>query len=141
MESNIKDFRPIALLNVEGKLIFSLVSRRLEAQIITINKLINTSVQKGCMEKVHGCWEHMSMVWSALKDARSDKLDLATIWLDIANASGSIPHRVIFFPLERYGFLSLKTTMLEFIVNRFQNMHLAIGTNICVVYLLVAHCP
>ena len=55
------------------------------------------------MEKVPGCWEHMSMVWSALKDARSDKLDLATIWLDIANGYGSIPHRVIFFALERYG--------------------------------------
>ena len=103
MESNIKDFRPIALLNVEGKLLFSLVSRRLEAHIITNNKFINTSVQKGCMEKVPGCWEHMSMVWSVLKAARSDKLDLATIWLDIANAYGSIPHRGIFFALERYG--------------------------------------
>ena len=102
MESNMKDFRPIALLNVEGKLLFSLVSRRLEAHIITNNKFINTSVQKGCMEKVPGCWEHMSMVWSVLKDARSDKLDLASIWLDIANAYGSIPHRVIFFALERY---------------------------------------
>ena len=99
MESNIKDFRPIALLNVEGKLLFSLVSRRLEAHIITNNKFINTSVQKGSMEKVPGCWEHMSMVWSALKDARSDKLDLATI----SNAYGSIPHRVIFFMLKRYG--------------------------------------
>ena len=28
--SNIKDFRPIALMNVEGKLLFSLLSRRLE---------------------------------------------------------------------------------------------------------------
>ena len=55
------------------------------------------------MEKVPGCWEHMSMVWSALKEARSNKTDLATIWLDIANAYGSIPHRLIFFALERYN--------------------------------------
>ena len=32
-----------------------------------------------------GCWEHMSTVWSAPKEARSNKSDLATIWLDIAN--------------------------------------------------------
>ncbi|XP_057305436.1 uncharacterized protein LOC130642368 [Hydractinia symbiolongicarpus] len=103
MESNIKDFRPIALLNVEGKLLFSLISRRLETHMITNNKFINTSVQKGSMEKVPGCWEHMSMVWSALKDARSSKSDLATIWLDIASAYPSIPHRLIFFALKRYG--------------------------------------
>ena len=101
--SKIKDFRPIALLNVEGKLFFSLVSRRLENHIITNNKFINTSVQKGCMEKVPGCWEHMSVVWGALKEARASKSSLATVWLDIANAYGSIPHKLIFFALKRYG--------------------------------------
>ena len=67
--SHIKDFRPIVLLNVEGKLFFSLISKRLETHIINNNKFINLSIQKGCMEKVPGCWEHMSMVWSALKEA------------------------------------------------------------------------
>ena len=85
-ESNIKDFRPIALLNVEGKLLFSLISKRLEAHLIENNSFINTSIQKGCMEKVPGCWEHMSTVWSALKEACSNKSDLVTILLDIANA-------------------------------------------------------
>ena len=101
--SNIKDFRPIALLNVEGKLFFSLVSKQLEQHIITNNKFVNTSIQKGCIEKIPGCWEHMSMVWSALKEARQNKSSVANIWLDIANAYGSIPHRLIFFALERYG--------------------------------------
>ena len=63
----------------------------------------NFLVTMGCMEKVPGCWEHMSMVWSALKEARSNRTDLSTIWLDIANAYGSIPHKLIFFALERYG--------------------------------------
>ena len=90
--SNIKDFRPIILLKVEGKLFFSLISKRLVKHITTNNNLINTSVQKGCMDKVPGCWKHISMVWSALKDARSAKSSLANIWLDIANAYGFIPH-------------------------------------------------
>ena len=102
-EHNISDFCPIALLNVEGKLFFSLVSRHLETHLISNNKFINKSVQKGCMEKVPGCWEHISMVWPALKEAKSKNLSLATIWLDIANAYGSIPHKLIIFAPHRYG--------------------------------------
>ena len=51
---SIKVFRPISLMNVEGKLFFSLVSQRLVAHIVNNNKLINSSVQKGCMEKIPG---------------------------------------------------------------------------------------
>ena len=103
---NISDFRPIALLNMESKLFFSLVSRHLEKHLISSNKFINKSVQKGCMEKVPGCWEHISMVWAALKEAKSKNLSLATICLDISNAYGSIPHKVIIFAVHRYGVFS-----------------------------------
>ena len=102
-DTKLSDFRPIALLNVEGKLFFSLISKRLEIHLIHNNKFINNSIQKGCMEKVPGCWEHLSMVWHALKEARTHKSTLATIWLDIANAYGSIPHKLIIFALRRYG--------------------------------------
>ena len=70
-ENKLSDFRPIALLNVEGKLFFSLVSKRLETHLIHNNKFINNSIQKGCMEKIPGCWEHLSMVRHALKEARA----------------------------------------------------------------------
>ena len=102
-ENKLSDFRPIALLNVEGKRFFSLVSKRLETHLIHNNKFINNSIQKGCMEKIPGCWEHLSMVWHALKEARDQKSNLAIIWLDIANAYGSIPHKLIVFALHRYG--------------------------------------
>ena len=39
----------------------------------------------------------------ALKEARKIEANLATIWLDIANAYGSIPHKPIIFALQRYG--------------------------------------
>ena len=93
------DFRPIALLNVEGKLFFSLVSKHLEAHLIHNNNFIDK--QKGCMEKIPGCWEHLSVVWHTLKEARAQKFNLAVIWLDIANAYGSRKH--IVFALHRYG--------------------------------------
>ena len=55
------------------------------------------------MEKVPGCWEHISMVWAALNRAKSKHLSLATVWLNIANAYGSIPHKLTIFALHRYG--------------------------------------
>ena len=100
--SEIEDFCPIALLNVEGKLLFSLVSKRLE-HYIHKNKFVNVSIQKGCMEKVPGCWEHMPLVWEELKQAKPNKHNIAAVWLDIANAYGSVQHELIFFALECYG--------------------------------------
>ena len=55
------------------------------------------------MEKIPDCWEHMSMVWNELKSSKSQKGSLASIWLDIATAYGSVPHQLIFFALRRYG--------------------------------------
>ena len=101
-ENKLSDFHPVALLNVEGKLFFSLVSKRLETHLIHNNKFINNSIQKGCMVKIPGCWEHLSMVSHALKEARAQKSNLAVIWLDIANAYGSIPHKLIVFALHRH---------------------------------------
>ena len=101
--SRLEDFRPIALLNVEGKLFFSLLARRLENHIIKKNKIINTSVQKGCISNLPGCWEHMSLVWEQLKSTKVKKTNLTAVWLDIANAYGSIPHQLIYLALESYG--------------------------------------
>ena len=55
------------------------------------------------MEKIPGCWKHLSMVWHALKEAQDQKSNLAVIWLDIANAYGFIRHKLIVFALHRYG--------------------------------------
>ena len=55
------------------------------------------------MTKVPGRWEHMSLVWDELKTAKSDKSDIVVVWLDIANAYGSVPHQLVFVALERYG--------------------------------------
>ena len=36
------------------------------------------------------------MVWDSLKSAKHDKTSLSVIWLDVANAYGSVPHRLIY---------------------------------------------
>ena len=49
------------------------------------------------MAKAPGCWEHVSLVWDELKATKSNKHSTAAVWLDIANASGSLSHRQIFY--------------------------------------------
>lgn len=99
----IEDFRPIDLLNVEGKSSFTLLSQSLDDHIIKKKILIDLSIHKGYIAKVSGCWELMSLVWKELNAAKTNKLNLAAVWLDISNVYGSVPHQLIFFTLERYG--------------------------------------
>ena len=111
------------LLNVEGKLFFSLISRRMEDHIIRKNKFVNVGIQKGCMEKFPGCWEHMSVVWEELKSSNVNKSNIVAIWLGIANAYGSVPHQIIFFALKRHGvhplWIKIIHTMKVFGVDHF----------------------
>ena len=53
------------------------------------------------------------MNWHALKEARAKKSNLAVIWLDIANAYGSIPHKLVVFPLHRDGVTPQWTRLIE----------------------------
>ena len=54
------------------------------------------------MPGVSGCVEHTSVLSQIIRDARENKGGLVVLWLDLANAYGSIPHRVIDITLERY---------------------------------------
>ena len=87
---------------MEGKLFFSLVSRCLETHLINNNKFIS-QYKRIMWKRFLDVWEHISVVWVALKEAKFKNLSLATIWLDIVNAHGSIPHKLIIFALHRYG--------------------------------------
>ena len=112
-ENKLSDFCPVALLNVEGKPFFSLLSKSLETHLIHNNKFMNNSLKKGCMDKIPGCWEYLSMASHVLKEARAPKSNLATILLDIGHAYGSNLHKLIVFPLHRYGVLPQWIRLIE----------------------------
>ena len=95
------------------------------------------------MEKIPGCWEHLSMVWHALKEAQDQKSNLAVIWLDIANAYGFICHKLIVFALHRHGVSPQWIRLLEtyykgISVNHFLNQQLVLGIDINGEFLLAA---
>lgn len=110
-EKTITDFRPISLLNVEAKLFFAVQAKRLE-RYLCFNGFLDKTVQKGGVCGQPGVWEHISTLWETVRDARTCRKNLAVIWLDLANAFGSVPHAAISFALRWYH---LPETFVELI--------------------------
>ena len=102
-EEKIEDFSQIALLNVERKLFWSLVGRRLYEFLVEDNKYTSVACQNGSIRGVAGCWEHISMICNTIKDARTSQKSLAILWLDLANAYDTVPHKLIEYALKKYG--------------------------------------
>ncbi|XP_069114421.1 uncharacterized protein [Argopecten irradians] len=103
-EDNSKDisqFRTISLLNVEGKVMLAVLARRLTKYMLD-NKYIDISVQKGGIPGVSGCLEHTSVLTQIIREARENKGNVAVLWLDLANAYGSIPHKLVEMTMEKY---------------------------------------
>ena len=96
---SVEKFRTISLLNVEGKIFFSLKADRI-TDFLVKNKYINASIQKGGIPNVSGCIEHTAILSQLIREAKKEKKNLVVTWLDIANAYGSIPHAVIRAALE-----------------------------------------
>ena len=92
--STIDQFRQISLLNVEGKIFFSVVARRLSAFLLA-NNFVDTSVQKAGISGFSGCLEHTNVIWHQVQTAKKEKKDLHVVFLDLANAFGSVPHEIL----------------------------------------------
>ncbi|KAI5086482.1 hypothetical protein C0J45_23354, partial [Silurus meridionalis] len=73
--AEIRQFRQISLLNVEGKIFFSVVAHRL-AGYLQRNNLIDTSIQKAGISGFSGCVEHASVIWHQIKVAKKEGTDL-----------------------------------------------------------------
>lgn len=98
---DISQFRPISLLNVEGKIFLAFLASRLTKYLLD-NEYIDTSVHKGGVPGIAGCLEHGNMIWEAIQKAKIKRKDLDVIWLDLANAYGSVPHQMIQLSLQMY---------------------------------------
>lgn len=59
------------------------------------NSHIDTSIQKGGVPGVPGCLEDTGVVTQLLREAREGKGELTALCLDLANAYGSISHKLV----------------------------------------------
>ena len=121
---NIGQFRTISLLNVEGKIFFSFLAKRLTTYMIE-NEYLDPSVQKGGIPGFSGCVEHTSALTHLLHEARINHKNLTVVWLDLANAYGSIPHQLIKVALQHYH---IPDHASKLITSYFSNIHLRFST-------------
>ena len=84
--------RPITILNVEGRIFFSVFQSRLSSFMLK-NKYLVLRVQKAFLEGVSGCIEHATTMSAILDDAKDRLKSICISWLDLANAYGSVRHK------------------------------------------------
>ena len=87
---------------------------------LTENGYINTSVQKGGIPGVSGCLEYATMIWDAIQSAKSEKLSLDVVLLDLTNAYESVPHQLIQIALRMYHVTEDIQVMLDKYLNGFR---------------------
>lgn len=77
-----------------GFIFFSIVAKRM-VEFILRNQYINTSLPKHGIPREPGCLKHTGMVTKLLGKAKVNNDNLVVLWLDLANAYGSIPHKLV----------------------------------------------
>jgi len=104
---------------VEGKIFFSILSRRL-TQFVTSNGYVDSAVQKAGIPGYSGCIEHAILIWSSVKQARRERKILSVVWLDLANAYGSVPHKAILAALEYFWVPKKVTEIIRLYHSKFK---------------------
>ncbi|KAK0136753.1 Retrovirus-related Pol polyprotein from type-2 retrotransposable element R2DM [Merluccius polli] len=123
--TDISQFRQISLLNVEGKIFFSVVARRLTTYL-EMNHFIDTSVQKAGMPGFPGCMEHLSMIWHQVQGAKRDGRDLHVIFLDLANAFGSVPHNILW---TAFSYFQVPEAITSLVKAYFRDVQICLSTS------------
>lgn len=77
---------------------------------------IDTSCQKAGVPGFPGSVEHSAMIWDQNQTAKRNKSDFHVVWLDLANAYGSVPHQLIRFAL---NFFHIPPCIQSLITNYF----------------------
>ena len=122
----LDQFRQISLLNVEGKIFFSVVARRLTTYLRR-NDLVDCSVQKAGIPGFSGCLEHVSVIWQQIQSAKREKRDLHVLFLDLANAFGSVPHSLIWTAFE---YFKVPDQITQLVKSYFQDLQFCVTTDV-----------
>lgn len=121
---NISQFRGIDILNVEGKIFFSVMAKPV-TNYLQANNYIDTSCQKAGVPGFPGCVEHSAMIWEQIQTAKWSKSDLHVGWLDFANSYGSIPNQLIHLYL---NFFHIPPCIRSLVATYFNNFHVCYTT-------------
>lgn len=121
--ATIEQFRLLNLLNIEGKIFFSVLAQRL-SKYLKHNHLIDASIQKAGIAGFSGCLKHSSIIWHQIQTAKREGKDLHALFLDLANAYG--PHSLLWSAFE---FFHVPTTMINLVEHYFQDLQFCLITS------------
>ncbi len=99
---NPKNFRPIALSSIAGKIYHQILSNRILDYLIG-NNYIDSSMQKAFIHNVNGTIEHNQLLQEIISHARVNKRTCHITFFDLKDAFGSISHNLIDHCLGRYS--------------------------------------
>ncbi|KAL0159986.1 hypothetical protein M9458_043711, partial [Cirrhinus mrigala] len=72
-------------------------------------------------EYIDFCVEHSTMIWDQIQKAKREKTDLHVIWLDLANAYGSVPHQLVNYATE---FFHMPICVKNLVAQYFSNLQM-----------------
>jgi hypothetical protein len=97
------NFRPISLTSCVSKIYHQILANMMTVYLSS-NGLIDTTVQKAFMQEISGCTDHNFALQELLAYARKEKKTLHCMFLDLADAFGSVSHDLIKISPERFRF-------------------------------------
>lgn len=110
---DVKRFRPICVLPILVRMMDCILSSKLHNIILEYN-IIDTRVQKAVLKQFNGLWENIFDINMKLNEMMKEK-DNENIFLfiDLANAYGSVNYRTMLFILKSYNFSPQLTAYFE----------------------------
>lgn len=94
---NIDNWRPITIGPMLLRLFTKIIAKRL-SEAVTLNPR-----QKGFIAATPGCNENIAILENIMKGAKSNKKELAVVFVDLAKAFDSIGHKMLTVGLKRMG--------------------------------------
>lgn len=101
---------------------FYILARRM-THFLLKNKYIDISVQKGGIAGMPGCLEHTGVVTQLIWETQEENGNLAVLWLNLANAYGLIPHKLVETTLDRHH---IPCKINNLILNYYRNVRLRV---------------
>lgn len=88
------------------------------------NGYVDTSCQKAGVHDFTGCVEHPSVIWEQIPRVKRERSDLHVMWLDVANAYGSVAQQLLDYATE---FFLMPGSFRILVSNYFKDLRMAIS--------------
>ena len=92
---------------------------------LSCNNLIDTVVQKAGICGCSGCLEHASIIWHQIQTAKTEKRTLHVVFLNLASAFRSVPHKTLW---AAFNFFQVPEGITWLVKTYFQDLQFYVTT-------------